>query len=90
MDGTYVISILENDKPYVFEYTGDVFAVENENRSIQRRVYNFEFLQDLSAAYKLTGDNKYIKSGMEYIRDFEEQAPFNPEHMTWHDETTSG
>lgn len=90
VDGTYVTSISENDEPYVFEYTGDIFAVENENRSIQRKVYNFEFLQDLRAAYKLTGDDKYIKSGMEYIRDFEEQAPFNPEHMTWHDETTSG
>ena len=43
VDGVYVTAISENDEPYIFKYTGDVFAVENENRSIQRRVYNFEF-----------------------------------------------
>lgn len=90
VDGVYTTSISENDEPYVFEYTGDVFSVENENRSIQRRVYNFEFLQDLRSAYRLTDDEKYIKTGMNYIRDFVDQASFNPDHMTWHDETTSG
>jgi hypothetical protein len=90
INGVYVTSISENDAPYTFEYTGDVFLVENENRSIQRRVYNFEFLQDLRSAYRITGDGEYIETGMKYIRDFVEQADFNPEHMTWHDETTSG
>src|SRR5699024_9828325 len=90
VNGIYVTSISENDEPYVFEFTGDVFSVENENRSIQRKVYNFELLQDLRSAYKLTGDKIYIKTGMKYIRNFVEQAPFDPEHMTWHDETTAG
>lgn len=90
VNGVYITSISENDEPYVFEYTGDVFAVENENRSIQRKVYNFEFLQTLRTGYRLTGDEGYIEAGMQYIRDFVEQAEFNPEHMTWHDETTSG
>lgn len=90
VNGIYITAISENDEPYVFEYTGDVFAVENENRSIQRRVYNFEFLQDLRTAYRVTRDKEYVETGMMYISDFVEQAPFNPEHMTWHDETTSG
>ncbi len=90
VNGIYVAAISENDEPYVFEYTGDIFSVENENRSIQRRVYNFEFLQDLRTGYRLTGDEKYIETGMQYITDFVEQAEFNPDHMTWHDETTSG
>ena len=90
VNGIYITAISENDEPYVFEYTGDVFAVENENRSIQRRVYSFEFLQDLRTAHRVTGDKEYVETGMMYIRDFVEQAPFNPEHMTWHDETTSG
>jgi len=90
VNGIYITSISENDEPYIFEYTGDVFAVENENRSIQRKVYNFEFLEDLGSAYRITNDKVYIKTGINYIRDFVEQAPFDPEHMTWHDETTSG
>lgn len=90
VNGIYVTAISENDEPYTFKYTGNVFTVENENRSIQRRVYNFEFLDSLSKAYKLSGDEIYIESGMKYIRDFKEQATFNPEHMTWHDETTAG
>lgn len=90
VNGIYITAISENDEPYIFEYNGDVFSVENENRSIQRRVYNFEFLQDLRSAYKITGDEEYIETGLKYIRDFVEQAPYNPEHMTWHDETTSG
>ena len=87
--GTYVTSISENDKDYVFEYTGNVLEIENENRSIQRKVYNFQFLHPLRSAYKLTGDEKYIESGMEYIKGFSEQATFKPGHMTWHDETTA-
>lgn len=90
VDGIYVTAISENDEPYVFEYTGDVFSVENENRSIQRRVYNFEFLEDLRMAYQIYGDEEYIETGMKYIRDFVDQAPFDPAHMTWHDETTAG
>lgn len=90
VEGVYVTSISENDEPYIFEYSGDVFSVENENRSIQRRVYNFEFLEDLRMAYNLFGDEEYIETGLKYIQDFVNQAPFNPQHMTWHDETTAG
>lgn len=90
VEGVYITAISENDEPYIFEYTGDVFAVENENRSIQRRVYNFEFLEDLRKAYRVYGDEKYIETGLKYIQDFVNQAPFNPQHMTWHDETTAG
>lgn len=89
-EGKYVTSISENDKDYTIEYTGDVFAIENENRSLQRKIYNFGFLQPLRSAYKLTDNEEYVETGMKYIRDFKEQAPFNPEHMTWHDETTAG
>lgn len=90
IDGIYVTAISENDEPYTFVYTGNVFSVENENRSIQRRVYNFEFLESLRTAYQIYGDEQYIETGMKYIRDFVDQASFDPQHMTWHDETTAG
>lgn len=89
IDGIYVTAISENDDEYVFEYTGNIYSVENENRSIQRRVYNFEFLETLKDAYELTKDKAYIETGMQYIQDFTEQATFDQEHMTWHDETTA-
>jgi len=89
MEGTYVVSVSENDIDYTFQYTGDVFEVGDVNNSVQRKIYNFQLLQPLRSAYKITGDKKYIEKGMEYIRDFTEQAPFDTDQMTWHDETTS-
>lgn len=90
INNKYVFAVSENDKEFVFQFPEDIFEIDNEIRSVQRKIYNFEILEYLRTAYKLTLKKEYIEKGMEYIRFFTEQAPFDPEHMTWHDETTAG
>lgn len=83
------IRINLDSEEIIFNYEGDFLAFENQLRSAQRLLYAFNFLDTLSAAYELTGNSLYIEHGMELIHDFVEQAPYNIESMTWHDETTS-
>ncbi|MEG0250017.1 MAG: cell wall-binding repeat-containing protein [Peptostreptococcus sp.] len=70
-----------------FVFDGDFKKASSENRTDQRRIYGFFFLNDLSNAYNDTGKREYIRKGIEYIKAFESQNKFDLSSMMWHDET---
>lgn len=77
----------EANRDEFFVFDGDFKKAYSENRTDQRRIYGFFFLNDLTNAYNDTGKREYIRAGIEYIKAFESQNKFDLSSMMWHDET---
>lgn len=87
IDGTMVIDFKGKEQTYKFD--GDWKAFSNIERSFQRLIYGFSFLDDFFNAYEDTNDISYIKEGYSLIISFVEQMEFDKSKMSWHDETTA-
>lgn len=87
IDGTMVIDFKGKEQTYKFD--GDWKAFSNIERSFQRLIYGFSFLDDFFNAYEDTKDILYIKEGYSLIISFVEQMEFDKSKMSWHDETTA-
>lgn len=85
--GTMVIDFKGKEQTYKFD--GDWKAFSNIERSFQRLIYGFSFLDDFFNAYEDTKDISYIKEGYSLIISFIEQMEFDKTKMSWHDETTA-
>ena len=58
----------------VVSYTGDWDLKTEDYRLVSFRLNSFRWLLDLSDAYKVTGDRRYVKKGFEYIKDWQDKC----------------
>ncbi|AXI10580.1 hypothetical protein CUC15_17285 [Oceanobacillus zhaokaii] len=73
------------------DWTKGPGIADEQQRSFLRQLHGLFFINDLSEAYSITEDKKYIEKGYGYIHDWMINNPYHkPKHnMAWHDEGTA-